>query len=152
VKVFTKAFQKVPLMRKKHGSRVYEYGYVWITLPVEAAGKPAVVKVIVIEEEPVEERPLAPSAPVERKAPEPPAQPAPPAPIQPLPPAQPLLPLVPQRERLSPELEPLLRALRARPEREPQLRDLLPFEEFTLEPEEERKEERKRRWPWLGRG
>ena len=159
VKVYTKAFQKVPLMRKKHGEKTYEYGYVWITLPSEVAGKPAIVKVYVLEEEPVEEKPLAP-LPAKTPALEPqpeqrpqPAQPAPPAPIRPLPPAlpapaQPLQPLVPlQRERLSPELE-LLRALRPQPEREPQLRDLPPFEEFTLEPEEEGKRKRKwLRWP-----
>jgi hypothetical protein len=57
-----------------------------------------------------------------------------------------------QRERLSPELDTLLRALRSQPEQEPP-RDLLPFEEFTLEPEEEKEEgKRKRklfglRWP-----
>ena len=159
--MFTKAFQKVPVMRKKRGGKTYEYGYVWITLPPEAAGKPAIVKVFVLEEEPVEEKLLA-SLPAKTPAPEPqpmpvpqpeqrpqpaqpalpPAQPAPPAPIRPLPPALPMAPLS-QRERLSPELDTLLRALRPQPEREPP-RDLLPFEEFTLEPEEEGKRKRRR--------
>lgn len=135
--MYTKAFQKVPVMRKKHGSKVYEYGYVWVTLPPEAAGKPAVVKVIVVEEEQVEEKLLAPGPrpePQPEQRPQPaPAQPAPPpsqlAPAQPLPPAQPLLPL-----------------LRGRLGLEPPLRDVLPYEEFTLEPEEE---EVKRRRKWL---
>jgi hypothetical protein len=78
MKVFTKVFQKVPAMRKKRGSKVYEYGYVWVTLPSEAAGKPAIVRVYVLEEEPVEEKLLAPPTP-ERKvpAPEPRPEPAP---------------------------------------------------------------------------
>ena len=168
--MYTKAFQRIPAMRKRRGDKVYEYGYVWITLPPEAAGKPAIVRVFVLEEEPIKEQLLAPLPAPERKAPAPepqpeqrsqpaqpvlppPAQPAPPAPIQPLPPAQPLQPLVPlQRERLNPELDTLLRALRTQPERAQQFRDLLPFEGFTLDIEEEREERRKRRWPWLGRG
>ena len=68
--MFTKVFQKVPAMRKRHGDKVYEYGYVWITLPSEAAGRPAIVKVYVLEEEPVEEKLLAPPTP-ERKVPAP---------------------------------------------------------------------------------
>jgi len=205
--VFTKAFQKVPVMRKRRGDKVYEYGYVWITLPPEAAGKPAIVRVFVLEEEPVEEKPLTSPTP-ERKAPAPeprpepapqpvqrpqPAQPAAPQPATPRPaqpvapqpalprpqqtqlrppaqpPAQPALkqpqvpllpphrilseplpPLQPSRSSLSPELASLL-TLRSRPE-QLQLRDLLPFEEFTLGEEEKEEGKRKRRlfglrWP-----
>ena len=145
MKVFTKAFQKVPVMRKKHGSKVYEYGYVWVTLPAETAGKPAIVKVYVIEEEPIEEKLLPPLAPqAERRQRPQPAQPAPPAQL-------------PRRESpsLLSEPEVLLEPLRAQPERaEPRLEDLWlpPFNEFTLGEEEEEGEKCRRRWPWLGRG
>jgi hypothetical protein len=156
---FTKTFEKVPASRRRHGGKVYEYGYVWVVLPPDCIGKTAVVKVYVLEEG---ERP--PAQPAQPAAPQPAlprpqqAQLRPPAqpPAQPraplLPPhrilSEPLPPLQPPQPSLSPELASLL-TLRSRPE-QPQLRDLLPFEEFTLGEEEKEEEKRKRglfRWP-----
>jgi len=175
VREFTKTFEKVPASRRRHGGKVYEYGYVWVVLPPECIGKTAVVKVYVLEEgerppQPQPAQPAAsqPAAPRPQPRPQPqvsPAQPAQPRPLtQPRPPAQPgpqpqtpLLPphrilseplLRPSQPSLSPELASLL-TLRPRPERS-QLRDLMPFEEFTLGEEEKEEEKRKRglfRWP-----
>ena len=187
VREFTKTFEKVPASRRRHGGKVYEYGYVWLLLPPDCVGKTAVVKVYVLEEGemPPQPQPAQPAAPQPatptRPQPRPqPAQPATPRPAQPAlsrpltqprpqqaqlrppaqPPAQPQAPLLPphrilsepllrpSQPSLSPELASLL-TLRPRPERF-QLRDLMPFEEFTLGEEEKEEEKRKRglfRWP-----
>jgi hypothetical protein len=179
VREFTKTFEKVPASRRKHGGKVYEYGYVWVVLPPECIGKTAVVKVYVLEEfeRPPQPQPAQPATPT-RPQPKPqpqvsPAQPAlprpqpqptqpRPLPARPQPPAQPQAPLLPPHRILSEPLPPLqppqpslspelasLLTLRSRPE-QPQLRDLLPFEEFTLGEEEKEEEKRKRglfRWP-----
>ena len=154
-----KTFEKVPAVRRRHGSKAYEYGYVWLLLPPECIGKTAVVKVYVLEEgerppaqpqpQPAQPQPR-PQPPQPRPAPHPtprPAQPQPalPRPLtqlrpQPQPPRPPSAPLPP----VSPELDTLLRSLRPQPGRA----QLLPFEEFTLG-EEEKEEEEKRRRKWL---
>jgi len=36
---FTKTFEKVPPVRRRHGSKAYTYGYVWLLLPPECIGK-----------------------------------------------------------------------------------------------------------------
>jgi len=167
VREFTKTFEKVPASRRRHGGKVYEYGYVWVVLPPECIGKTAVVKVYVLEEGEMPQPRPQPAQPATPR----PAQPVAPQPAQPRPqqaqlrpPAQPrpqpqvpLLPphrilseplLRPSQPSLSPELASLL-TLRPRPERS-QLRDLMPFEEFTLGEEEKEEEKRKRglfRWP-----
>jgi len=179
---FTKTFEKVPASRRRHGGKVYEYGYVWLLLPPECIGKTAVVKVYVLEEgemppQPQPAQPAAPQPAAPRPQPRPqpqvsPAQPALPGPLtqprpqpqptqprplpaRPQPPAsplsEPLPPLQPSQPSLSPELAPLLKPLRSRPE-QLQLRDLLPFEEFTLGEEEEEGKRKRRglfglRWP-----
>jgi len=50
MKLFTKFFEKIPATTRRHGDKVYKYGYVWLLLPRDYVGCSAVVKVYITEE------------------------------------------------------------------------------------------------------